>query len=115
MRQRVRGPSTLFVACVLLSGAAQALAGNGTSAPSEPATAKPVIPTPAAVVPAKPAEPDAGQALSVAEKAALAKQRMERCRLHPGTCEQGAKNVAKHVKDKSKTTEQADAPERADQ
>ena len=85
MRQRVRGPSTLFVACVLLSGAAQALAGNGTSAPSEPATAKPVIPTPAAVVPAKPAEPDAGQALSVAEKAALAKQRMERCRLHPGS------------------------------
>lgn len=71
MRYPIRGALTLLLACMLL-GAGQAPAGG--SQPSTPYT---------------------DHELTDAEKAALAKQRMERCRLHPGTCMQGAE----HAKD----------------
>ena len=90
----------LGVACLLLLSAGQAMAGDE--------------PRPSAASAAEAdrhAKPYFGHKLSDAEKAALVKQRMKSCRLHPGSCEQGAKDM----KPKSKPPGQAPAPEKADQ
>lgn len=93
----IRGSLTQWVACLLLLSAGQAMAGDE--------------PRPSAAEADRHAKPYFDHKLSDAEKAALAKRRMNSCRLHPGSCEQGAKDK----KQRSKPTEQAQAPEKADQ
>ena len=91
MRYLIPGSLALFIACVLL-GAGQAPAGDAPQAPAAPAEAKPGTPVRAAVDGAQPSPSYTDHELTDAEKVALAKHRMERCRMHPGTCTQGAKN-----------------------
>ena len=92
MRYLIPGSLALFIACVLL-GAGQAPAGDAPQAPAVAAEAKPGTPVRAAVDGAQPSPPYTDHELTDAEKQALAKQRLKRCRLHPGTCEQGAGNA----------------------
>lgn len=94
MRYPIRGSLTLLLACMLL-GAGQAPAGDTPQEPAVPGQAKASTPVPAAVDGAQRLPPYTDHELTDAEKEALAKQRLERCRLHPGTCMQGAE----HAKD----------------
>jgi hypothetical protein len=111
MRNPRRGSLALFAACLLL-GAGQALAADEPHVPPAPAVpdqGKPGQPA-AAAADARPSpKPYIDHELTDAEKAALAKRRMESCRLHPGTCEQGAKG-AKGGKVKSRREGQPKAP-----
>ena len=90
----------LGAACLLLLCATQALAGDEATQPQVSAAAA-----------LQHQKPYIDHELSDAEKAALAKRRMESCRLHPGSCEQGAKDM----KPKSKPPGQAPAPEKTEQ
>jgi hypothetical protein len=94
MRYPIRGSLALLMACVLL-GAGEAPACDAPQAPMSSAQAMPSIPVPVTVDGAQSLRAYADHELTDAEKEALAKQRLERCRLHPGTCMQGAE----HAKD----------------
>ena len=107
MKYPIRGSLALFIACVLL-GAGQAPAGEVPQAPAAPAEAKPSAPAPVAVHGAQPSSSYTDHELRDAEKQALAKQRLKRCRLHPGTCEQGAG----HAKDGKIVKPEPAAPSR---
>ena len=100
-----RSSLALFMACVLL-GAGQA--------PAVAAEAKPGASAPAALDGGQPLKPHIDHELTGAEKVALAKRRLERCRLHPGTCQQGAKH-AKDGKLKHELAGPSTAPEEANQ
>ena len=103
----------LGATCLLLLCATQALAGDEATQPqvsAAPVAPKPTAPAAAAAL--QHPKPYIDHELSNAEKAALAKQRMKSCRLHPGSCEQGSKDK----KPRSKPPGQAQqAPEKADQ
>lgn len=89
MRNPICTSLALFAACVLLGvGAGSALASDEPHGAQLPKTSS-------------------DHELTEAEKAALAKRRMQSCRLHPGSCEQGAKN-ARQRKDKHKDNPKAD-------
>ena len=102
MRNPIRRSLTQWVACVLLLSAGQAMAGDEPQPSPSPASAADVDRHP---------KPYIDHELSDAEKAALVKRRMNSCRLHPGSCEQGAK----HKKPRSKPSEQTRPPEKVDQ
>ena len=77
-----RGQSILW-AFVLLAGTGPAPADGAPPAPGSAAPADATQPSP----------PSTDRERTAADKAALAKQRMQRCRLHPGTCAQGTQHA----------------------